>query len=230
MIVPLLGLIELRRLLRTLVAVGRRRQRRLVYRFEGDAAAQLLLRRRPRRRRAWSTPAPPGSGLVAEAPLEVGDAARRAARAGRRDRRPSTRSPPRSRSAPAARPTAASWSARRSREIDPDSAHAADGVVLRRLQPRAPARPPPGASPLPEADAIVVSLDDYRERCRFRRRPRFPPGSLSANLARARLRNSTWRGRIRQWPRDAALRDRVEAKGSFRLRIRIASLSGFSAQ
>src|SRR5262249_12650368 len=42
-IVPLLGLIELRRLLRTVWAVGRRRQRRLVYRFEGDAEAHCFL-------------------------------------------------------------------------------------------------------------------------------------------------------------------------------------------
>jgi hypothetical protein len=33
--------------------------------------------------------------------------------------------------------------------------------MLRRLQPRAPARPP--AAPIPETEAIVVSLDDYRE-------------------------------------------------------------------
>ena len=44
-IVPLLGLIEMRRILRTLFAVGQRQQRRLVYRFEGDAPAAVLLRR-----------------------------------------------------------------------------------------------------------------------------------------------------------------------------------------
>ena len=38
-IVPLLGLIELRRLLKTTWTVGRRSQRRLVYRFEGEAEA-----------------------------------------------------------------------------------------------------------------------------------------------------------------------------------------------
>ena len=37
-----LGLIELRRVLRTLLAVGRRRQRRQVYRFEGEAEARVL--------------------------------------------------------------------------------------------------------------------------------------------------------------------------------------------
>jgi cellulose synthase (UDP-forming) len=70
-IVPLLGLYELRRLLATTLAVGRRRQRRLVYRFEGDAAANIY-------QPAAHTPArlidasAAGLGLVAEAPLEVG--------------------------------------------------------------------------------------------------------------------------------------------------------------
>ncbi|HSS04946.1 MAG TPA: glycosyltransferase [Solirubrobacterales bacterium] len=41
-IVPLLGLIELRRVLRTLLAVGRRQQRRQIYRFEGDAPAHCF--------------------------------------------------------------------------------------------------------------------------------------------------------------------------------------------
>jgi hypothetical protein len=41
-VVPLLALIELRRVLRTLIAVGRRRQRRQVYRFEGDAPAHCF--------------------------------------------------------------------------------------------------------------------------------------------------------------------------------------------
>src|SRR5690349_15080281 len=40
-VVPLLGLFELRRLLATIRAVSRRRQRRLVYRFEGDAEASV---------------------------------------------------------------------------------------------------------------------------------------------------------------------------------------------
>jgi cellulose synthase (UDP-forming) len=70
-VVPLLGLYELRRLLATTSAVGRRRQRRLVYRFEGDAAADVY-------QPAAHTPArlvdasAAGLGLVAEAPLEIG--------------------------------------------------------------------------------------------------------------------------------------------------------------
>jgi cellulose synthase (UDP-forming) len=42
LVIPLLGAIELRRILRTLVLVGGRRQRRLIYRFEGDAPALCL--------------------------------------------------------------------------------------------------------------------------------------------------------------------------------------------
>lgn len=70
-VVPLLGLIELRRLLATLFAVGRRRQRRLVYRFEGDAEATV-------HSGEGLTPATlvdasaSGLGLVAAAPLEIG--------------------------------------------------------------------------------------------------------------------------------------------------------------
>lgn len=70
-VVPLLGLYELRRLLATTIAVGRRRQRRLVYRFEGDAEANVYSP-------AAQTPArlvdasAAGLGLVAEGALEVG--------------------------------------------------------------------------------------------------------------------------------------------------------------
>lgn len=70
-IVSLLGLIELRRILRTLLAVGRRQQRRLVYRFEGDAPAHCF---------SWDShvggrlvdASATGVGLVLDAPLEVG--------------------------------------------------------------------------------------------------------------------------------------------------------------
>ena len=70
-VVPLLGLYELRRLLATSWAVTRRRQRRLVYRFEGDAEAHVY-------DADAHTPArlvdasEAGVGLVAEAPLELG--------------------------------------------------------------------------------------------------------------------------------------------------------------
>jgi hypothetical protein len=42
LVVPLLGIVELRRVLRTLLTVGRRHQRRQVYRFEGDAPAHCF--------------------------------------------------------------------------------------------------------------------------------------------------------------------------------------------
>jgi cellulose synthase (UDP-forming) len=70
-VVPLLGLIELRRVLRTLVAVGRRQQRRLVYRFEGDAPAQCYTEDGQTPGRLIDASAA-GVGLVLEAPLEVG--------------------------------------------------------------------------------------------------------------------------------------------------------------
>lgn len=69
--VPLLGLIELRRLLKTSWAVGRRRQRRLVYRFEGDAEAECVTAQGNVPARLVDASAA-GLGLVATGPLEVG--------------------------------------------------------------------------------------------------------------------------------------------------------------
>ena len=71
-IVPALGLIELRRILRTLFAVGRRRQRRLVYRFEGDAPAQCFSPAGHVSGRLIDASAA-GVGLVLDAPLAIGD-------------------------------------------------------------------------------------------------------------------------------------------------------------
>ena len=70
-VVPLLGLIELRRVLGTLFAVGRRRQRRLVYRFEGDAAADFYSPEGHVAGRLVDA-SPAGVGLVTEAPLPIG--------------------------------------------------------------------------------------------------------------------------------------------------------------
>jgi cellulose synthase (UDP-forming) len=70
-IVPLLGLVEMRRILRTLFAVGRRQQRRLVYRFEGDAEAQCYSEEGHVSGRLIDASAA-GVGLVLEAPLTVG--------------------------------------------------------------------------------------------------------------------------------------------------------------
>jgi cellulose synthase (UDP-forming) len=70
-IVPLLGLFELRRLVKTIHAVGRRRQRRLVYRFEGDAEANCFTDDGHVPARLVDASAS-GVGLVAEAPLQIG--------------------------------------------------------------------------------------------------------------------------------------------------------------
>jgi cellulose synthase (UDP-forming) len=70
-VVPLLGLIELRRIFRTLFAVGRRHQRRLVYRFEGDAPAECYSEEGHVTGRLIDASAA-GVGLVLEAPLPVG--------------------------------------------------------------------------------------------------------------------------------------------------------------
>jgi cellulose synthase/poly-beta-1,6-N-acetylglucosamine synthase-like glycosyltransferase len=70
-IVPLLGLIELRRVGRTLLAVGRRQQRRLIYRLEGDAPAQVFDEEGAVAGRLVDASAS-GVGLVLDAPLAVG--------------------------------------------------------------------------------------------------------------------------------------------------------------
>jgi cellulose synthase (UDP-forming) len=70
-VVPLLGLYELRRLLATSMSVSRRRQRRLVYRFEGDAEAHVYGEDSHTPARLVDASAA-GVGLVAEGPLELG--------------------------------------------------------------------------------------------------------------------------------------------------------------
>jgi cellulose synthase (UDP-forming) len=72
-VVPLLGLIELRRVVRTLLAVGRRRQRRQVYRFEGDAPAHVFAGGGHVGGHLVDASSA-GVGLVLDAPLEVGEA------------------------------------------------------------------------------------------------------------------------------------------------------------
>jgi len=70
-IIPLLALVELRRILRTLVLVAGRRQRRLIYRFEGNAPALCLAPGGsiPGRLRDANAA---GLGLLVTAPLEPG--------------------------------------------------------------------------------------------------------------------------------------------------------------
>ena len=160
-IVPLLGLIELRRLGKTMWTVGRRRQRRLVYRFEGDAEANCYTAEGHVQARLVDASAA-GVGLVAEAPLEVGD---RPAVLLKLD--DATGQP---------HEVTAQVEVRSCREadgrflvgatiadIDPDSRLRLMEwcyVVCshERLRGHRPA-----AAPVPESEAIVVTLDDYRE-------------------------------------------------------------------
>lgn len=71
-IVPLLGLIELRRVLRTLLAVGRRQQRRQIYRFEGEAPAHCFAAGGHIGGQLVDASAA-GVGLVLDAPVSVGE-------------------------------------------------------------------------------------------------------------------------------------------------------------
>jgi cellulose synthase (UDP-forming) len=161
-IVPLLGLYELRRLLATLRAVGRRRQRRLVYRFQGDADAHCYEPDAYTHARLVDASAA-GLGLVADGPLRVGARPaillRLESAAGERHE------------------IAAQVEVRSCREAD--GRHLVGATILEidddarlalmewcyvvcsheSLRGHRPA-----AAPLPEAEAIVVSLDDYRDR------------------------------------------------------------------
>jgi c-di-GMP-binding flagellar brake protein YcgR len=71
-VVPALGVIELRRVLRTLRAVGRRRQRRQVYRFQGDAPTHCFAAGGHIGGRLVDASAA-GVGLVLDAPVPVGE-------------------------------------------------------------------------------------------------------------------------------------------------------------
>ena len=70
-IVPLLGLIELRRVLRTLTLAGGRRQRRLVYRLEGEAPAQSFIAGEAIAGRVVDASAS-GLGLVMDSAMPIG--------------------------------------------------------------------------------------------------------------------------------------------------------------
>ena len=71
-VVPLLGLIEMRRVIRTLLAVGRRQQRRQVYRFQGDAPAHCFAAGGHIGGQLVDASAA-GVGLVLDAPVPVGE-------------------------------------------------------------------------------------------------------------------------------------------------------------
>ena len=70
-VIPLLALIELRRILRTLVLVAGRRQRRLIYRFEGEAPALCLTPGGSVPGRLLDANAA-GLGLLTSTPIEAG--------------------------------------------------------------------------------------------------------------------------------------------------------------
>jgi cellulose synthase (UDP-forming) len=170
-VVPLLGLFELRRLLATSLAVGRRRQRRLVYRFEGDAEAGVFSADGHTSARLVDASAS-GVGLVADAPLEIGgkpavlleldDAA------GNRHQ------------------VAAKVEVRTCREsggrfligatieeIDPDARlRLMEWCYVVCTHERLRGRRP--AAPIPETEAIVVALDGYRDAEPIPVRPSIP--------------------------------------------------------
>jgi hypothetical protein len=159
-VVPCLGLFELRRLLATTFAVGRRRQRRLVYRFEGDAPASLYDAEAHTTARLVDASAA-GLGMVATAPVEVGS--RPAALLTLTD------------AAGVEHEVAAKVEVRTCRESEE---RFLVGATILEIDPEARLqlmewcyvvcsherlrghRP---ATPVPESEAIVVSLDDYRE-------------------------------------------------------------------
>ena len=160
-VVPVLGLFELRRLLKTLLAVGRRRQRRLVYRFEGDADAHCFSGDGHVPARLVDASAS-GVGLVAEAPLEIG--ARPAVLLELADATGATHE------------VAAQVEVRSCREVE---GRFLIGATIAAIDPDSRLRlmewcyvvcsherlrgHRPSATPVPESDAIVISLDDHRE-------------------------------------------------------------------
>ncbi|HEY4780043.1 MAG TPA: glycosyltransferase [Solirubrobacterales bacterium] len=161
-IVPLLGLFELRRLLKTLFAVGRRRQRRLVYRFEGDAEAHCFSPDGHVPARLVDASAA-GVGLVAEAPLAIG--ARPAVLLQLAD------------AGGVVHEVTAQVEIRSCREAE---GRFLVGATILEIEPESRLRlmewcyvvcsherlrgHRPTAVPLPESEAIVVSLDEYREK------------------------------------------------------------------
>ncbi len=159
-IVPLLGLVELRRLLKTTLSVGRRRQRRLVYRFEGDAEAHLFSPDGHTRARLVDASAA-GLGLVAEAPLEIGKRPAvllELADAGGDSHEVTAQVEIRS-----CREVEGSYLVGATiREIDPDARlQLMEWCYVVCSHERLRGHRP--ASPIPETDAIVVALDDYRD-------------------------------------------------------------------
>ncbi|HEX6782060.1 MAG TPA: glycosyltransferase [Solirubrobacterales bacterium] len=158
-VVPFLGLFELRRLLATTFAVGRRRQRRLVYRFEGDAPAELYGRETHTSARLVDASAA-GLGMVSASPVAVGSTP--AVLLGLTD------------AAGDEHEVAARVEVRTCREsegrfligatileIDPDARlRLMEWCYVVCSHERLRGHRP--AAPVPESEAIVVALDDYR--------------------------------------------------------------------
>jgi hypothetical protein len=158
-IVVALGLIELRRLFATLFAVGRRRQRRLIYRFAGDAAAECFS---PQGKTlAWMVDASAsGLGLVAAGPLEVGS--RPAVLLRLEDAAGELHEVSAQVEVRSCREHDGSWLVGATiAEIDPDSRlRLMEWCYVVCSHERLRGRRP--GAPIADAEAIVISLDDYR--------------------------------------------------------------------
>jgi cellulose synthase (UDP-forming) len=159
-IVPLLGLIELRRLGKTLWTVGRRRQRRLVYRFEGDAEANCFSADSHVPARLVDASAS-GVGLVAAAPLAVGSRPAVLLKlddAGGKPHEVSVQVEVRTCREVEGRFLIGATIA----DIDPDARlRLMEWCYVVCSHERLRGHRP--TAPLPESEAIVVALDDYRE-------------------------------------------------------------------
>lgn len=165
-VVPLLGLFELRRLLATTLAVGRRRQRRLVYRFEGDAEANLYTNEAHTPARLVDASAA-GLGMVAAAPMAVGSqpaALLELADAAGKQHEVAARVEVRTCREAEGRFLVGATIL----EIDPDARlQLMEWCYVVCSHERLRGERP--AAPLPESEAIVVSLDDYRSEPAARR-------------------------------------------------------------
>jgi Glycosyltransferase like family 2/PilZ domain len=158
-IVVALGLIELRRLFATMLAVGRRRQRRLVYRFAGDAAAECFS---PQGKTlAWMVDASAsGLGLVAAGPLEVGS--RPAVLLRLEDATGELHEVSAQVEVRSCREQDGSWLVGATiSDIDPDSRlRLMEWCYVVCSHERLRGRRP--SAPIADTEAIVISLDDYR--------------------------------------------------------------------
>jgi len=171
LVLPFLGLFELRRLGATIFAVSRRRQRRLVYRFEGDAPASLYTPASHTTARLVDASAA-GLGMVATEPLAIGSEPAVLLELTDAKGEPHE--------------VAAKVEVRTCRESE---GRFLIGATILEIDPEARLRlmewcyvvctherlrgHRPAAT-LPESEAIVISLDDYRDQEGLRLRPSIP--------------------------------------------------------